>query len=739
MASECNKITCLLRIVAILYAISLVFCLTWASDSNVKDKKRLLVVTVATNATDGFNRYMRSAKKNGLNVKVVGMHQQWKGGDILHHPGGGQKVNLLKEAVKEYKDDKDLVIMFTDSYDVILTSDEEEILRKFKGMDRNLVFSAEPYLWPDRSLEKEYPQVASGYYFLCSGMYIGNAPYFWKALTWRDIGDSGDDQLFFTYLFLDKNKRNSWKIALDNKAVLFQNMNGAAGDVVIKFNNNKSSIFNSKYETFPSMIHGNGRSKTLLNNYGNYLVDQWVPIKGCVSCEEDTFSLENVMEDDLPQVLVALFIEIPTPFIDDFFEYFEALDYPKKKIDLFIHNKERHHMNATAEFVEKARGMYKSVKYYPSTKNLSEAQGRNKGLQHCDDLKCDYYFSCDSAVRLTNPKTLQLLIEQNRSVIAPLVRREGKLWSNFWGDVNREGYYARSEDYIEIVKDQKVGVWNVAFISSIYLIHGNRLHAPHTPSFERDDIDPDMAFCQDLREKGIFMHITNRETFGYLVVTEYCETEHLHNDLWEIWSNRMDWERKYIHPGYYDALDPDTEVKQACTDVYTFPMFTNLFTDQLIEEMEFFGQWSSGQNEDERIAGGYENVPTRDIHMRQIDFEKHFLFFLREFIKPISEKVYPGYDTRSNAIMNFVVRYRPDEQPLLRPHHDSSTYTINVALNTRGVDYEGGGARFIRYNCSVIGLPKGHLLLHPGRLTHYHEGLRTTNGTRYILVSFIDP
>ena len=48
-----------------------------------------------------------------------------------------------------------------------------------------------------------------------------------------------------------------------------------------------------------------------------------------------------MQEDDLPQVLVALFIEIPTPFIDDFFEYFEALDYPKKKIDLFIHNKVR--------------------------------------------------------------------------------------------------------------------------------------------------------------------------------------------------------------------------------------------------------------------------------------------------------------------------------------------------------------------------------------------------------------
>uniref|UniRef100_A0A915HYP8 Fe2OG dioxygenase domain-containing protein n=1 Tax=Romanomermis culicivorax TaxID=13658 RepID=A0A915HYP8_ROMCU len=85
--------------------------------------------------------------------------------------------------------------------------------------------------------------------------------------------------------------------------------------------------------------------------------------------------------------------------------------------------------------------------------------------------------------------------------------------------------------------------------------------------------------------------------------------------------------------------------------------------------------------------------------------------------------------------MNFVVRYRPDEQPSLRPHHDASTFTINLALNQHGVDYQGGGAHFIRYNCSVIKSRPGWTLLHPGRLTHYHEGLRTTAGTRYIMVS----
>lgn len=39
----------------------------------------------------------------------------------------------------------------------------------------------------------------------------------------------------------------------------------------------------------------------------------------------------------------------------------------------------------------------------------------------------------------------------------------------------------------------------------------------------------------------------------------------------------------------------------------------------------------------------------------------------------------------------FVVRYKPDEQPFLRPHHDASTFTINIALNQVGTDYQVSG------------------------------------------------
>jgi len=40
-------------------------------------------------------------------------------------------------------------------------------------------------------------------------------------------------------------------------------------------------------------------------------------------------------------------------------------------------------------------------------------------------------------------------------------------------------------------------------------------------------------------------------------------------------------------------------------------------------------------------------------------------------------------------------------KPFLRPHHDASTYSIDMALNKRGIDYEGGGVRFLRHNCTV--------------------------------------
>ncbi|GFS32351.1 multifunctional procollagen lysine hydroxylase and glycosyltransferase LH3 [Nephila pilipes] len=291
------------------------------------------------------------------------------------------------------------------------------------------------------------------------------------------------------------------------------------------------------------------------------------------------------------------------------------------------------------------------------------------------------------------------------------------------------------------LQDLYSGVWNVPYLNHAYLIHGSLLKDPDNyPTYIHGLLDPDMAFCKNLRDKGIFMYVSNLHDFGHLVNSDSFDTSHVHNELYEIYTNQVDWEHRYIHENYSKVLEPEYQVDMPCPDVYWFPVVTPAFCKHLIDEMENFGRWSDGSNQDPRLAGGYENVPTRDIHMNQVGFEQHWLYFLREYIRPVQEKIFIGYThDPPKALMNFVVRYRPDEQPSLRPHHDSSTYTINIALNRLGIDYEGGGCRFIRYNCSVVDLRLGWSLMHPGRLTHYHEGLRVMNGTRYIMVSFVDP
>lgn len=55
---------------------------------------------------------------------------------------------------------------------------------------------------------------------------------------------------------------------------------------------------------------------------------------------------------------------------------------------------------------------------------------------------------------------------------------------------------------------------------------------------------------------------------------------------------------------------------------------------------------SSPPPQDKRISGGYETVPTDDIHMKQIGFDREWLHFIREFISPVTLKVFSGYYTK---------------------------------------------------------------------------------------------
>ena len=86
-----------------------------------------------------------------------------EGGDLENGPGGAHKINMLKTALEPYKDEKDLMLLFTDAYDVIITGKEDELFEKFDYLahkektygnlngDMRVLISAEDLIWPDRS------------------------------------------------------------------------------------------------------------------------------------------------------------------------------------------------------------------------------------------------------------------------------------------------------------------------------------------------------------------------------------------------------------------------------------------------------------------------------------------------------------------------------------------------------------------------------------------------------------
>uniref|UniRef100_A0A674B3A3 procollagen-lysine 5-dioxygenase n=1 Tax=Salmo trutta TaxID=8032 RepID=A0A674B3A3_SALTR len=452
--------------------------------------------------------------------------------------------------------------------------------RKFQEANHKVLFAAEGLIWPDKRLQDKYPSVRSGKRFLNSGGIMGYAPYVNKLVEQWNLHENDDDQLFYTKIYLDPQQRENLNMSLDHKSQIFQNLNGAIDEVLLKFGTERVRVRNTVYDTLPVIVHGNANTKMYLNYLGNYIPNSWNYERGCGVCDHNMVDLSQLKE--YPTVMVGVFIEQPTPFLSQFFQRLVTLDYPKHKLNVFVHNNEVYHERHIQKFWEENKDVFNSFKVVGPEENLSQGEARNMGMGLCrKDPSCDYYFSMDADVMLTNRQTLRILIEQNRCV--------------------------------------------TVFLSQAILT-GVLLYFCLRP-FEK--------VCYRISVSGHF--------------------------------NR--------------SADNDKELVK-------------------------------------NIKNGFKSNSS---------------------LRPRGDIVFSPLFSQGYAVMNFVVKYTPGRQAYLRPHHDSSTFTINVALNSKGTDFQGGGCRFHRYNCSLDSPRKGWSFMHPGRLTHLHEGLPTTNGTRYIAVSFIDP
>ena len=202
---------------------------------------------------------------------------------------------------------------------------------------------------------------------------------------------------------------------------------------------------------------------------------------------------------------------------------------------------------------------------------------------------------------------------------------------------------------------------------------------------------------------------------------------YMHPELHTYFDDKKKWEERFLTPELR-SKNWDLYANEEIPNIYTIPAFTEEFCDFMIEEAEASNEWTVDR---------HENYPTTDMLLNTIGMNEIYMEVLREYVMQFSTYIWAlegrGWSTMVSE--NFLAKYTPNAQGHLSIHHDSSDVTCLVQLSDLN-EYEGGGTWFRRQK-KLVKSPIGYCTIHPGNITHKHGARAVTNGTRYIIVSFM--
>ena len=451
------------------------------------------------------------------------MGKPWGGNDMIKGPGGGYKVILLKEYLSQFEDSDDRLILFSDSYDAVLLSSPQKVLDTYYKMVEkykcDVIFSAESLIWPDEKLANLFPPSNTIYKYLNSGGFIGKIKDIKKIIMAGEIKATDDDQLYYQIQYInsineDTNLGISFK--LDVYAEIFQTLSSHFDYINIDYN--KSKIINSYTKSNPLVLHGNGgiHSKLFLNKLCNYINLKYRDIYGYKDLHSNLKMFVNKQPEQYPVVRVISLVE-NSKNLDNLDNIFRQ-NYPIKKATII--NLTNNNIDI---YIDSLKIIYKDV-------NINENRVENNVLNILNTIynivnseSFDYLFLANSNHCINDFEILKKLIKSNLPIIAPMLNgKNNTSFTNFWGDVSKNGFYKRSFDYFNIASREYKGYWNIPYISGSILFSNKRIRAlekifnNEKPS-ENEVNNYDMYISRCIRMRYNFMYIMNFDNYGYIL------------------------------------------------------------------------------------------------------------------------------------------------------------------------------------------------------------------------------
>ncbi|KAL3870728.1 hypothetical protein ACJMK2_038772 [Sinanodonta woodiana] len=243
-----------------------------------------------------------------------------------------------------------------------------------------------------------------------------------------------------------------------------------------------------------------------------------------------------------PTILVAILVRNKAHVLPWFFGQFENLNYPKDRIALWIRSD--HNVDNSSkmlrEWIAANRQLYHSIDFIleEDSRGYSDERGpcdwseqrfenviklRQQALEASRSKWADYLFMLDADVMLQNDDALNILIQQKKPIVAPMLNASiGETYSNFWGGVDEEGYYKRVPEYFDIVGRKISGCFVVPMVHSAILIDmrlRDSQKLSYIPSsYYRGPKDDIIIFGNNARSQGVNMYILNTAYFGRMMV-----------------------------------------------------------------------------------------------------------------------------------------------------------------------------------------------------------------------------
>ncbi|XP_061490043.1 procollagen galactosyltransferase 2 isoform X2 [Rhineura floridana] len=253
----------------------------------------------------------------------------------------------------------------------------------------------------------------------------------------------------------------------------------------------------------------------------------WLPRGSCTPSSAPADAQERLRPEPLPEsalqkptVVLAVIARNAARSLPHFLGCVEKLRYPKNRIAIWVATD--HNVDNTTELLREWLKNVQKLYHYVEWRPVDDPpQERNNTQQSCKSYTaCNMFIDADNF--LTNPEVLNLMMAENKTIVAPMLESRS-LYSNFWCGMTPQGYYKRTPDYTLIREWKRTGCFAVPMVHSTFLIDLRKeasdklmFYPPHQDyTWTFDDI---IVFAFSSRQADIQMYICNREHYGFLPV-----------------------------------------------------------------------------------------------------------------------------------------------------------------------------------------------------------------------------